>query len=169
MASSKAPSSPATAPAPPAEAPEAASEAPAAEVLEWCIHLARREPAKAVVVVGLALISGALGLALFHNWLFALFAAGVLIAATGEFLFPVRYRLTAEDAELRGPFSWRRIRWTEVKRVYAANEEIKLSPLAHPGPREAFRGVLLRCEGNRDRVLDAIRRFRDAAGAPTGE
>jgi hypothetical protein len=80
-----------------------------------------------------------------------------------EFLLPTRYRLAPTAAEARNLFFWRRIEWREVKRVYLAQEEIKLSPLLRPGRQEAFRGVLLRCEANQERVLEAIRKFRDAA------
>jgi hypothetical protein len=93
----------------------------------------------------------------------ALVAAALLALALGDFLFPVRYRLSAAGAEARGVGHWRRIAWEEVKRVYVGEEEVKLSPLAHGGPREPFRGVLLRCQGNREAVLAAVRQFRDAA------
>jgi hypothetical protein len=131
--------------------------------MEWRVHLARRRPGRAVLVLALALAVGALALFLFRHVASALLAVGLLVAAVGEFLFPLAHRLTREGAEVRGPFYWRRIAWTEVKRVHVGEEEVKLSPLAHGGPREAFRGVVLRCEGNRDEVLAAVRQLRDAA------
>ena len=133
------------------------------DTIEWRVHLARERPAHAAAV-GTAIVLTATS----AHWLlgspgFALAAAGLLLAATGEFLFPTTYRLTPEGAEARNPFGWRRIAWKEVKRIYTGNEEIKLSPLAHGGPRESFRGVLLRCGENRETVRNAVRRFHDAA------
>lgn len=139
-----------------------ASEAPT-DVSQWTVHLAARSPSRAV---GVALVIGlAAGWAafLFANPLAFLATAGLLIGAASEFLFPVRYRLTAEFAEARGPLYWRRLEWREVKRVYVGNGEIKLSPLKHGGPREAFRGVVLRFEGDPDRLRTAIRQYREAA------
>jgi hypothetical protein len=135
----------------------------APEVLEWRVHLARRQPARAVAA--LAIIFGAaVGTQAAFGWLsLSLATAALLFAAAGEFLFPITYRLTADGVEARNPFAWRRIAWKEVKRVYAGNEEIKLSPFAERDRREPFRGVLLRCEGNRAAVLEAIQDFRDAA------
>lgn len=130
---------------------------------EWTIHLAARRPGHAIavsLVIGLAAGWAAF---LFANPLAFLATAGLLIGAASEFLFPVRYQLTPEFAEARGPLYWRRIAWGEVKRVYVGNGEIKLSPLKHGGPREAFRGVVLRFEGDPDRLRAAIRQYREAA------
>ena len=138
-----------------------------AECLEWRVHLARRQPGRAVVACGVALGASAWAFYLFQSAVPAVITLALLIAAMGEFLFPIAYRLSLSGAEARGPFGWRRMAWGEVMRVYVGNDEIKLSPLKHGGPREAFRGVLLRCEAgtaaDQETVLAAVRRFRDAA------
>jgi hypothetical protein len=143
-----------------------AAPEPAAPALEWRVHLAARQPGRSAGALLAVVLAGVSAFILFQHAASALLAAGLILAAVGEFLFPVTYRLTAEGAEARGPLHWRRIAWTEVKRVYTHEEEVKLSPLAHGGPREPFRGVLLRCNGNRDEVLAAIRTFREAARPP---
>jgi hypothetical protein len=131
--------------------------------LEWRIWPARQEPRRAVVVGGIIAAAAAGAGALFSNPLPGVAAAGLLAGAVGEFLFPTWYRLTPAGAEARNPVFWRRIAWGEVKQVYVGEQEIKLSPLPAGGRREAFRGVLLRLDENRDAVLAAIERFRDAA------
>jgi hypothetical protein len=125
--------------------------------------LARRQPARAAGTIGVAVLAGGFAFVQVGGLLPAIAATALLIGATGEFLFPVAYRLTPEGAEARNLFAWRRIAWKDVKRVAVGEEEILLSPLARAGRRDAFRGVLLRCEGNRDAALAAVRRFRDAA------
>ena len=145
----------------PPEAEELSSTQP--ESVEWRVHLARRQPARAAAASMAVLGAGAWAFYLFQHVVPALVTVGLLVAATGEFMFPISYRLSPAGAEARNPFGWRRIGWGEVMRVYVGNDEIKLSPLKHGGPREAFRGVLLRCEGNREVVLAAVQRFRDAA------
>jgi hypothetical protein len=134
-------------------------------ILEWQVCLARRQPARAATVVGVALATAAWAFVLFHSLLPAVTAAGLLVAAVGEFLFPISYRLTPQGAEARNPFCWRRMSWVDVKQVYVEGEAVKLSPLASGGGQEAFRGVLLRCEANRETVLAAVQRYRDAAAA----
>lgn len=131
--------------------------------LQWRVHLARREPARALFVITLILVAGFAALLLFRSVLSALLTAGLLLAATGEFLLPVTYRLTPEGAEARSLFTWRKIAWSDVKRVYIGRGEVKLSPLAHGGPREAFRGVVLRCGEHRSAVHAAVEGYRHAA------
>jgi hypothetical protein len=127
--------------------------------LTWRVHLARRQPGRAAAAIAAALAAGAWAYVLFGSPLPALAAAGLLVASVGEFLFPIVYRLTPEGAEARNLFAWRKIAWREVRRVYTGEDAIKLSPLAHGGPREAFRGVLLRCEENRDAILAAVNAY----------
>jgi hypothetical protein len=131
--------------------------------LEWRVHLARRQPARAVAAAGIALAAGIWAFALFHSFSLAIAAAGLLVAAVGEFLFPISYRLTPEAAEARNLVCWRRLAWADVRRIDLGDEGIKLSPLRCGGRGEAFRGVLLRCDANRELVLAAVQRFRDAA------
>lgn len=133
------------------------------ELREWRVFLARRQPGRAAAAVALCLGAAAWAWYYFGSPLPALATLFLLLAAVGEFLFPVRYRLDEAGAEAKSPFYWRRILWKEVKQVYSGEEEIKLSPLRHPSPREAFRGVLLRCPDNRDEVLATVRKLRDAA------
>lgn len=142
---------------------------PASEELTWTVHLAARQPGRAVLVAAVILLTGAWAGYTFQSPIGFLMGAGLLTAAVSEFLLPVRYRLTAEYAEARGPLYWRRLEWAEVKRVYVGKQEIKLSPLRHGGPREAFRGVVLRTQDDPEPVLRAVRRFRQARETPDVE
>lgn len=134
-------------------------------MVEWRVHLARRQPGKAALVVVLALASAVLCYTLFRNLLFAAFTLTALVGATAEFLFPIRYRLDAEAAEMRNLHNWRRISWAEVRKAYLLEDGIKLSPLAVATRLEAFRGVFLRFgegESSREALRAHVRRFRDA-------
>ena len=147
--------------------PSSADEPGAATdtAIEWQVHLARRQPGRAVLLLLGTLSCSLLCFSLFRNWLFALFTAGALLAATSEFLFPIRYRLTAEAAEMRNLHNWRRITWAEVRKAYLLDDGIKLSPLAVPNRLESFRGVMLRFgpgAGEREALLTVVRGYRDA-------
>lgn len=132
----------------------------APETREWTVHLAARRPGRALLLALAIALAGAWALFVFGHLLAPLATTGLLVGAVSEFLFPVRYRLTPEFAEARGPLYWRRIAWADVRRVYIGEGEIKLSPLKHGGPREAFRGVVLRLEGPSEPIQEAIRAFR---------
>lgn len=148
--------------------PEAAGPADSESVepvLEWQVHLARSRPDRAVWVVIAAFASSALCFLLFHNWLYAGFCIIAIVSATTEFLFPIRYRLDAEGAEMRNLHNWRRIAWSEVKKAYLLEDGVKVSPLGMKTRLEPFRGVFLRfgpSPGTQEEVLAAVRRFRDA-------
>lgn len=141
---------------------------PDLDSLEWRVHLAARQPARAALALLAVALSAAIGWLSLGNVVAALAAAALLLGAVAEFLFPVTYQLTKLYAEARGILHWRRISWQEVKRVQVGEYEIRLSPLRFPGPRDAFRGVVLRCPDNRDEVRDAIRRLRESASGEMG-
>ena len=140
---------------------------PAAPELMWEVHRARGRVGQAVVVIAAALAAGAVCMALFRSLPFALFSVVAVLGATAEFLFPIRYRLNAEGAELRNLHNWRRMGWEEVKKVYVGEREIKLSPLTRPGRRENFRGVLLLCPENQEAVLALISHYRSLDASPS--
>lgn len=150
---------------PPAPGP---GEGAGGDELAWRVHLAAEQGGRAVLLLTVIVIASAWSLIVFGHPVAMAVTALLLVAATSEFLLPVRYRLTEEFAEARGPLFWRRIEWKDVRRVYTGRAEIKLSPLPFGGPREAFRGVVLRTADNQEEVLAAVRRRRAAAGAGAG-
>jgi hypothetical protein len=144
----------------------ASPPSPDEETLTWTVHLARAQPTRAIAVVCVALAAAGLCLMLFHSLPFALFSLLVVVGGTAEFLFPIRYRLTEEAAEMRNLHNWRRIEWETVRKAYLLEDGVKLSPLCARTRLEPFRGVFLRFgvgEGEREAVLAAVRRFRDRA------
>lgn len=136
-------------------------------LLAWQVHLAARHPARTSLVLTAIVLAAAWALILFGHWVAMVVTGFLLVGATSEFLLPIRYRLTADYAEARGPLFWRRIEWADVRRVYIGVEQVKLSPLPYGGPREPFRGVVLRLEDNSEAVLEVVRRSRNLVG-PAG-
>lgn len=138
-------------------------------VAEWTVHLAAQQPGRAAATTAVIVLAAGWASILFGHPVWSVVTAGLLVGATSEFLFPVRYRLTATFAEARGPLHWRRIAWPDVKRVYVGKAEVKLSPLRFGGPREAFRGVVLRTDGAPDALLERIRELRAAVEGESAE
>jgi hypothetical protein len=126
------------------------------ETIEWTVHLARRNPRKAATAVGvIALGAGAAW------WGFQSSVAGVLslfllLASVSDFLFPVRFRLTEEVVEAAGLLFRRRMKWSDIRRVVPDDLGVKLSPLPRPSRLEAYRGIYVWFEGNRDEVVACI-------------
>ncbi len=132
--------------------------------LTWSVHLARDAPERAALVVLAAAASGLLCFKLFGSLLYGLFCIVALLAATCEFLLPIRYRMDADGVEMRNLHNWRRISWGDVRKAYVLEDGVKLSPLAHGGPREAFRGVFVRWGDQREGVMDRVRRELEKRG-----
>jgi len=141
------------------------------EPRSWTIHLAARQPGKAVlalvfILLGLfavaALVPASVGLG--TKVLLIIICAVLLVGSIAEFLFPVTYTLDADGAHARLFGSVRSLAWARVRRVYLRPDGIKLSPLALPGWIEAYRGVLLRTP-ERAAVLDDVRAWLQDAGA----
>jgi len=132
--------------------------------LQWTIHLARRRPAKTTAALAIA-AAGAVcaGVGFGSVWVGAL-AAGLLMAAISDFLFPIRYRMTEEGAEARGLVMRRRMGWSAVKRVVSDELGVKLSPLARPSRLEAYRGIYCWFADNADEVMEFIARHTEAVG-----
>lgn len=135
------------------------------ELIEWRVWLVAARPGTGALLVTFVAAVGTAAAWSAGSWPLGAATIALLTAATGEFLFPVRYRITPEYAEAWNPVHWRRIAWREVRTVWIGQSEVRLSPLAHRGPRDAFRGVLLRT-GDRwtlDELRAVVARYRGAA------
>lgn len=87
-------------------------------------------------------------------------AAVALLLSLADFLFPVRYVVTAEGASSRALVKGAEIKWADVKRCYVDEFGVKLTPLDRVSRLEAFRGVYLRFGGNEDEVIAAVKAMR---------
>lgn len=129
------------------------------------MHLSAGQP-KRQAQIGLVLLAVlVLGTALFRSFWPALLPMLALLFSLSEYVFPIRYTLTAQSASARCGLSVLEIRWADVRHAYLTGDGIKLSPLAAKNSRfEGLRGVFLRFSGdNQDAVIHAVRRFRAEA------
>ena len=102
-----------------------------------------------------------LSLCLFHSFWLALLPAAAVLLSLSEFVFPVRYTLTAQSATARhGLTPWKSA--GQMSATPISPTRLKLSPLRAKNSRfEPLRGVFLRFdEDNREAVIAAVRRCR---------
>lgn len=139
------------------------------ESTTWTLHLAARQPGRAIVALVIIFLTLFAVAFFMQGWnlggkiLILALAVLLLLSSIAEFLFPVTYTLDAEGAHVRLPGSHRVLAWNRVRRVYLRLDGIKLSPLAARGWIESYRGVFLRTP-SRDEVLEQVRAWLDAAG-----
>jgi hypothetical protein len=132
-------------------------------LLAWRVHLLRREPHRLPGLLCVFFIAAVCVWLLFERPLPVLAALLLLIGATGEFLFPVTYRITEEGVYANTPTGRLALRWKETRRCLRHPFGVTLSPLPIPSRLDAFRGVTLRFAlegepGDRESVLAAIAR-----------
>ena len=133
--------------------------------LEWTVHLARRRPRQAAVVVAV-IAAGAVAAGFgFQSVFLGLLAASLLVAAVSDYLFPIRYTLGPDGIEGRGLWHRRRMSWERVRRVLRDDLGVKLSPLPRPSRLEAYRGIYLWFADNAADVMAAISHHMNAEAA----
>jgi hypothetical protein len=124
--------------------------------LEWTVHLARRRLCRTAVVV-IVIVIGSLAAGYgFRSPLLGLLAAVLLTGSLSDYLFPLRFILGPEAAEVRGLILRRRMSWPQVRRIMRDALGVKLSPLARRSRLEASRGIYLWFADNEDKVMATI-------------
>ena len=130
-------------------------------VMSWTVHLARRRPTMTAVSAAFIALASAGGFLAIGP------AAGLLVCLAlvcflSDFLFPVTYLITNEKATCKMLLNRTEIKWADVKRCYLDDHGVKLSPLDRVSRLEAFRGVYLRFQGNKDQVIETVKSLRPA-------
>jgi len=88
----------------------------------------------------------------------------VVALSLGSYFTPTRYTLTEEGIHVRTWVTKMHRPWNVYRSHWPDKNGVLLSPFPHPSRLENFRGVFIRFEGNRDAVLEFVRRF-----VPRGE
>ncbi|MCS7264840.1 MAG: hypothetical protein NZ805_08415 [Armatimonadetes bacterium] len=121
-------------------------EAQPSILLEWIVHLARKRPAKAAMTIAIIAFVLAFGWIWVHPFV-AFLMALFLLNIVGEFLFPVRYKVTKEGVEVSSFLHKRKIRWEQIRRLEVFNDSLFLSPYPKPSRLDNLRGLWLRWDG----------------------
>jgi len=124
-----------------------------ADELTWTAWPARKRPLAALVLVGSAIVLGALVGKGTKDAVLAVAAPTFVLASLASFLFPTVYRLTKDSVEVRSLGVARVRPWTEMRRVTVDRTGVFLSPFERRSWLEAYRGVRLLFGGNRDQVV----------------
>src|SRR5262249_50669016 len=125
----------------------------AEDVVAWRAWPARRRPVAAAVLVAGAVVLGGLVTRGTPDRLLGIAAPMFVLLSVSSFLLPTGYRLTREGIEVRSLGVVRARPWSEMKRFDLDASGIFLSPFEKRSWLDAYRGVRLLVEGNRDSVV----------------
>ncbi len=133
------------------------TEHSAADNLTWRVHLAKEQPARAVIAAGISLLVVVMVGLLTLNLFWPLFSLAFLVGSLHDFFFPMTYAMTERGVSARGFASHRVLEWDRARRYFVLPDGVKVSPLNGPSRLEDYRGVFLRCSGEtRDRVVAIV-------------
>lgn len=139
--------------------PLSESQSSELETLEWTVRLWKSNPQRLWVIVLAAVLAGAFGLLALKHPFGALVGIALIALSTADFWMPVKFKLDHQEARRTVGTSISAIAWTDVRQVREDDLGAKLSPLSNPDSRlEPFRGIYLRFDGNRDVVMERIRK-----------
>jgi hypothetical protein len=141
---------------------ERAAAAPAPEeavgdVVAWSVWPARRRPLAAMVLIAGAVVLGMLVAQGTQDRLLGVAAPLFVLLSVSSFLLPTGYRLTRETVEVRSLGVVRSRPWSEMRRYEEDATGVFLSPFEKRSWLDAYRGVRLLLEGNRDPVVAFVK------------
>ncbi len=139
-----------------------------AVILEWTVHLLKRDPARAWLAAAAILAAAALGFILFRSALLAILGGVLVFSAAAEYLLPIRYRITSRRITASYGAARLEMDWKSVRRLLDGGNAIKLSPFKRASRLDGLRGIVIRfapdgTPGDRAGVLALIHRQRKEA------
>ena len=127
--------------------------------LQWICHPIIQEPiwksgALVLIVIGIGLLVSLS----FRETMYGIFSSMLLATSQSRYFFPTRYMVDGTGVTVSHLASRKTFEWHQLKRFIVTVDGVFLSPFSSPHRLDAFRGIHLRCIGNRDEVADAIER-----------
>lgn len=111
-------------------------------LMEWTVHMARKQPLKAAATIVIIAFTIAAGWVWVHP-LIAFLMGLFLLNAVGDFLFPIRYKVTEEGIEVSSFLRDKKVRWEQIRRLNVFHDSVFLSPYPKPSRLDNLRGVRL--------------------------
>lgn len=126
------------------------------ELLSWKVHMARKNPARAVSVLILILICAYFIHYTMEDLFFTFISAFVLLIMVLPYYLPTTYMLTEQGVIKKMLFSKQRRSWTEFNRYASEKNNIKLFTMKKVSRLDNYRSMLLICNKNKDEVIKII-------------
>jgi hypothetical protein len=122
----------------------------------WRVWPARRRPLAALVLLAGAAVLGVLVAQGTHDRVLGLAAPLFVLLSISSFLLPTGYRLTRDGIEVRSLGVVRTRPWSEMRRFEVDESGVFVSPFEKRSWLDAYRGVRLTAEENRDQVVGFV-------------
>ena len=124
-------------------------------LLKWRSHPVRQGGKRLWIVIG-ALVLFPVGLTLLYGPFYGALALVILGGSMTAYFLPTDYVFYAGGVESRFLGVNRRFTWGQFRSFYRDRNGVLLSPFPQPSRLENFRGVYLRFNGCRERVMAIV-------------
>jgi len=125
-------------------------------LLSWKIHMAKRNPAKAVSVLILILICAYFIHFTMEDFFFTVVAVFVLLIMVLPYYLPTTFVLTENGITKKMLLSKQNRSWKEFNRYDLEKNIIKLYTMKKKSRLDNYRSFLLICNKNKDEVLTIV-------------
>ena len=126
------------------------------ELLSWKIHMARRNPSRAIAVAVLILICSYFIYYTMEDFFFTFIATFVLIIMVLPYYLPTTYILTEAGVRRKMLFSNQDRAWSEFNRYDTDKNTIKLYTMKQSSRLDNYRSFLLICNKNKEQVVEIV-------------
>jgi hypothetical protein len=126
-------------------------------VLKWSSHPVKKRATISILVV-LFLVVVWLVVYLTTSSLFLTgLSVVIMLASLSSFFVPTRYELDQEKVSIHYVLGKKEKPWSAFRSFYVDKNGVLLSPFPRPSRLENFRGVYIRFDRNKDRVVDFVK------------
>jgi hypothetical protein len=132
----------------------------------WRAHPAAEHRGRAALAAVAVLAVAAAAAAFAGSAWWGLFALVVLVVALNRFYFPSRFTIDDDGITAAYPLRTRRCPWTELRRFVHDEAGGYLSRRIRPSRLDAFGGMHVLFGGQRELIIDRIRRLMAREGRP---
>ena len=127
-----------------------------AKLLSWKIHMARRNPSRAIAVAILIIICSYFIFYTMEDFFFTFISTIVLIIMVIPYYLPTTYILTEEGVRRKMLFSNQSRAWSEFNRYDSDKNNVKLYTMKQSSRLDNYRSFLLICNKNKDEVMKIV-------------
>lgn len=126
-------------------------------MIEWRSLPAKEEPRKTAYLIAFIVF---LGVGLYYTWgvWWTLLGMFLLVVNILPYFLPTTYVMNDRGVYKKGFFVTQFRGWESIKSYYVDKYGVLLSPFDKPNRLENFRGMYVRFKGNKEQVIEFIRK-----------
>jgi hypothetical protein len=128
-----------------------------ATVLKWSSHPVKKKATISILVVLFLLVVWLVVYLTTSSIFLTGLSVVIMLASLASFFVPTRYELDQEKVGIHYVLGKKEKPWSAFRSFYVDKNGVLLSPFPRPSRLENFRGIYVRFDQNKDRVVDFVK------------